>query len=94
MPGDWIEVATAPAFRSSSSRSHGYLWWIDLERQAYYASGWGGQYLYVLPGRDLVVVVTTDWRGAESVPGYLEAIRALGRLAFDIIVNDVVSAAR
>lgn len=94
VPGDWIEVATAPAFSSSSWRSYGYLWWIDSEREAFYASGWGGQYLYVLPGRDLVVVVTTDWRGAESVPGYPEEIRALGRLAFDIIVNDVVSAVR
>ncbi len=94
VPEDWIEMATAPVFTWSSPRSYGYLWWIDLERGAYYASGYGGQYLYVLPGRDLVVVVTTDWRGAGSVPGYRDAIRALRRLAFDIIVNDVVPAAR
>lgn len=94
VPGDWIDMATAPAFSWSSWRSYGYLWWIDLERGAYYAHGYGGQYLYVLPARDLVVVVTTDWFGASSVPGWQDAIRTLRRLAFDIIVNDVVPAAR
>lgn len=94
VPGDWIEMATDPVFTWSSPRSYGYLWWIDLERGGYYASGYGGQYLYVLPGRDLVVVITTDWRGAGSVPDYREAIRALRRLAFDIVVNEVVPAAR
>ena len=94
VPGDWIEMATDPVFAWAGPRSYGFLWWIDLERDGYYANGYGGQYLYVLPGRDLVVVVTTDWRGAARGPDYRDAIRTLARLAFDIVVNEVVPAAR
>jgi len=46
---------------------YGYLWWITSAggQDAYYARGYGGQYLMVLPGADLVVLCTSDWKQPE-----------------------------
>jgi CubicO group peptidase (beta-lactamase class C family) len=44
-----------------SGREYGYGWWIRevAGRQAYYAWGFGGQYIYLIPSLDLVVVSTS-----------------------------------
>lgn len=39
---------------------YGELWWIAPEYGAYFAAGYGGQYLYVVPSLDLVVVITSE----------------------------------
>jgi CubicO group peptidase (beta-lactamase class C family) len=65
------------------------LWWVsDAAPAAYFAWGYGGQFVYVVPSRDLVVVATTEWRGiTETTPvGLAEDV--LG-----VIVDDVVAAA-
>jgi len=61
---EWIEMATqsSPAFGS-----YGYMWWLnkgmrsvtEAPQSAYYASGFGGNYIVVDPENDLVVV--TRW---------------------------------
>ena len=42
---------------------YGYQWWIwdkvyNLDFNAYFASGWGGQYIIICPGMNMVVVST------------------------------------
>ena len=69
----WIDDSIEPWATSSwSRRGYGYLWWLrpDDERGAYNASGHGGQYVYVSPAWDLVVVINStesskggEWRG-------------------------------
>lgn len=46
---------------------YGYMWWIKkvAGREAFYARGYGGQYLLVLPRDDLVILCTSDWRQPE-----------------------------
>ena len=43
---------------------YGYLWWLSSTPRdnlaAYYAAGYGGQFIYVVPGLDLVVATATD----------------------------------
>lgn len=77
LPWQWIDESTRPGLVGPRGRGriyggYGYLWWLrgHRERGAYIASGYGGQYIYVAPAEDLVVVVISTeiskgrgWRG-------------------------------
>jgi CubicO group peptidase (beta-lactamase class C family) len=54
----WVEAATTGA-------SYGYQWWLK-PRGIYFATGVGGQEIWVLPDRDLVVVMTGATGGGGS----------------------------
>ena len=63
LPRSWIEKTVVPRGRSrwGSDREYGYGWWIrELGgRNTYYAWGYGGQFIFVVPDLDLVVVTTS-----------------------------------
>lgn len=71
---------------------YGYLWWTDdgPRGDAFLAWGYGGQFLYVLPDLDLVVVATTEWRGVSSDEGS-DVVEAA---VLDVIENHLVQAGR
>ena len=59
---EYIEESFEPRGRSRiSGREYGYGWWSRemAGRQAYYAWGFGGQFIVLVPGLDLVVVSTS-----------------------------------
>jgi CubicO group peptidase (beta-lactamase class C family) len=62
---DWVQAATRAdtAAGPSSYFGYGYFWWIDMERPGrFYAMGKYGQYIYVAPDADAVVVrLGRDW---------------------------------
>jgi CubicO group peptidase (beta-lactamase class C family) len=63
VPADFVRESTSPGRWSTGSRdSYGWQWWIadDSDHGAYYAGGYGGQVIEVVPGLDLVAVVTSD----------------------------------
>ena len=69
LPERWIERSWEPRGRSSwSGQMYGYGWWIrDMGRhRGYYAWGFGGQYIIVVPDLDLVVVSTSSPAVAED----------------------------
>jgi CubicO group peptidase (beta-lactamase class C family) len=73
-----------------SSYGYGYSWWIARTSQGdgFFAWGFGGQFIFVLPAESLVVVVTTEWRNAGALAPQLEFN------GLDLIVNHVLPAVR
>ena len=68
--------------------SYGLLWWIDTDRDAYFAWGYGGQFIFVVPSLDVVVVANTDWGGLGQDTGGSN----LSHQVLDVIVNHVLAA--
>jgi CubicO group peptidase (beta-lactamase class C family) len=63
VPAGYVRESTAPGPLSTGSRdSYGYQWWIaDHPRHgAFSARGFGGQVIEVVPGLDVIAVVTAD----------------------------------
>jgi CubicO group peptidase (beta-lactamase class C family) len=64
LDADYVERATraATAGGPPEGAAYGYLWWIsDFEgMQMFFAAGYGGQYVVVVPDVDVVAVTTTD----------------------------------
>ena len=71
--------------------TYGYLWWVTdgPPYRAYFAWGYGGQFIYVVPALDLVAVATTEWRGITSDPASAD----LAPTVLGVIVNRVLPAA-
>jgi CubicO group peptidase (beta-lactamase class C family) len=61
-----VKVQNSGGFYGETA-SYGYMWWITRVAgdDAYYARGYGGQYLMVCPKLDLVILCTSDWRQPE-----------------------------
>ena len=62
----WLEQALSPSVPFNEDADYGFLWWLLKEThpgtknflRPYVAGGTGGQYLFVYPQQDLVVVAT------------------------------------
>jgi CubicO group peptidase (beta-lactamase class C family) len=67
---DWVTAATSADTIPDSAYYHGYryFWWMDVERPGrFYALGKYGQYVYVAPDADAVVVrFGRDWGVTSS----------------------------
>ena len=64
VPARWVDATRVPRTQSrrESDRFYGYGWWVrELGgHQTYYAWGFGGQYIFVVPDLELVVVTTSS----------------------------------
>ncbi len=58
VPADWVEASVADPH-------YGYQWW-RLSNGGYAALGYGGQRIVVMPGLEMVVVITGDFSGTTS----------------------------
>jgi CubicO group peptidase (beta-lactamase class C family) len=92
VPRPWIAEATrrhAPwtiAAGPIEHLSYGLLWWVDLDRDAWFAWGHGGQFVYVVPSLELVLVATTLWQGI-GIEG-----DALAHRVLEVFVDGVLPA--
>ena len=90
VPAKWVEESTQAYSRSGFGPGYGYLWWIgsidggfapsvEPPQGTFFAQGVGGQYAFVIPRYDLVVVR----RGVhvEGRPTY----REIGRLLWLVL---------
>jgi CubicO group peptidase (beta-lactamase class C family) len=89
VPQSWVEQSLKPRGRSPISGSeYGYGWWVREMggRRAFYAWGFGGQYIFVVPDLDLVVVTTSASTAAEDR-------RSHRRNVFDLVEQLIVEPA-
>jgi CubicO group peptidase (beta-lactamase class C family) len=73
----WVQESTASHSKRGIDGGYGYMWWtgasrglianVSVKAHSYYAAGWGGHRVFVLPYRKLVVVhrVNTDSPGRQ-----------------------------
>ncbi|UCE20926.1 MAG: serine hydrolase [Candidatus Aminicenantes bacterium] len=57
LPSSWVKEATKSHANFQSGNGYGYLWWVYKD-QTYSALGRGGQCIYVLPEKNLIIVMT------------------------------------
>ena len=91
LSSEWVRESTASHSNVGPDKGYGYMWWtgtkaglhpgVNIKDHSYYASGWGGHNVFVLPYRNLVIVhrVNTDWKGQMVSNGQM------GRLLWHIL---------
>jgi CubicO group peptidase (beta-lactamase class C family) len=60
VPSDWVVASTAKRTDATLQGGYGYQWWIDDSGRYYMALGYAGQFVFVLPELDMVVVFVSD----------------------------------
>jgi CubicO group peptidase (beta-lactamase class C family) len=91
VPEAWIERSFVPRGSSPiSGQQYGYGWWIRelAGHQAYYAWGFGGQYIIVVPDLELVVVTTSATTVAEDRRSHR---RSLFELVEDLVIDPIAA---
>lgn len=76
----WIEALQQP---TEARPDYGYMWWLNTQRQripaapenAYWAAGFGGNYIYIDNENDLVVVIRWTPQLAELIELILSALK-------------------
>jgi CubicO group peptidase (beta-lactamase class C family) len=91
VPARWVDDSFVPRGRSDfNDQLYGYGWWMRefVGEQAYFAWGFGGQYVFILPRLQLVVVTTSSTATGEerrnhrrSIFGLLEQVITVVRSA-------------
>jgi CubicO group peptidase (beta-lactamase class C family) len=88
VPADWVKTSLLPrvASRRENGRQYGYGWWIrDMAGfTTYYAWGYGGQFIFLVPELDLVAVTTSNSNPGTERRNHLRAI-------YDLVENQIVA---
>lgn len=80
VPSDWVALATSPEGSGSVADFYAAHWWTGTPDGRTFPAGhvvaWGnhGQFVYVVPDRDLVIVRLGDRLGADDWPELLAAL--------------------
>jgi CubicO group peptidase (beta-lactamase class C family) len=59
---EWVNISTATFTRLEPDTGYGYQWWTNPALDYYYAAGLYGQYIFVVPDEDLLVVFSSNIR--------------------------------
>ena len=90
VPADWVRESTASRSTIAPQSGYGYLWWtgegaggfpnVNEGPASYYASGYGGHNVIIMPSRNLVVV-----HRAETDAGRMVDEASIGTLLWMIL---------
>ena len=71
VPKAWVKQSTRGHIDAALFDQYGYQWWID-SAGFYMAVGYKGQFIFVVPDKNMVAVFTSDLPGADfPIPKYL-----------------------
>lgn len=77
IPADWVEKITVP---TEVRPDYGYMWWLNTNKRiskapktAYFAAGFGGNYIYVDDTNDLVIVLRWIPEMEDVINAFLNA---------------------
>ncbi|MHA2271092.1 MAG: serine hydrolase domain-containing protein [Candidatus Hodarchaeales archaeon] len=62
---EWVHESTRTRHVVNYQRGYGYQWWIDLDNDAYYTAGFGGQIIFIKPDDRLIAVLTASEFGSN-----------------------------
>lgn len=80
LPEGWVEASWRGRGTSRwSGNPYGYGWWIRRSGryEVFFAWGYGGQMVFVVPDLRLTVVMTSDSAPVQSRDGHVDALHAL-----------------
>ena len=89
LPREWIDSSWVRRTSSPwNGHGYGYGWWMREARgvPVYFAWGYGGQFIFVVPALDLVAVITSDPNTSRD-GGHLGALHTL----FDELIVGAVA---
>ncbi len=65
----WIKESTKVQVERGSLADYGYQWWIrdvgNNNYHCYYAQGFGGQFLFVVPDQNLIITFTSNYNSDD-----------------------------
>ncbi|WP_336212438.1 serine hydrolase domain-containing protein [Nonomuraea sp. LPB2021202275-12-8] len=78
VPGDWLDEVLRPRVPIGDDFAYGYQWYVDTgEVRKVGAHGNGGQRLYLVPSRELVVALTAGDYNDSTQPSTTAVFKAL-----------------
>ena len=80
VPARWVDESFVPRGQSDfNDQLYGYGWWMRefAGEQAFFAWGFGGQYVFIIPRLQLVVVTTSSTATGEERRGHRRTIFGL-----------------
>jgi CubicO group peptidase (beta-lactamase class C family) len=88
---DWIQKATTFKITTHNIQpfgpDYGYLWWLgEIHSHDYFfANGYGGQFIVVVPDLKLIVIATNNWSGVQSATANQQWYNTL-----NMIINEII----
>ena len=89
VPEAWVRTSIEPrAVSRFGDREYGYGWWIRTMagRPVFYAWGYGGQFIFIVPSVRTVAVVTSDSTPGSERRGHLRSV-------YDLVEEHIIPVA-
>jgi CubicO group peptidase (beta-lactamase class C family) len=93
VPQQWVKESVSAHSYPDKTVAYGYCWWLDIlkdsvhnvEYNSFFALGYGGQFIWVVPELDIITVITVKEESPEDTPEY----KAIWHLIHNFVIPSV-----